>query len=44
VSYWVDLALGQEEFPRDTCISHVKWMKWFGSRLMGIGLMTYKGS
>jgi hypothetical protein len=35
VSYWVDLALGQGEFPRDPSLSHVKWMKWLGSRLNG---------
>jgi hypothetical protein len=34
-SYWVDLALGQGEFPRDPSLSHVKWMKWLGSRLNG---------
>jgi hypothetical protein len=33
VSYWVDLSLGQGEFPRDIFIIHVKWMKWLGSRL-----------
>jgi hypothetical protein len=35
VSYWVDLSLGQGEFPRDPSLSHVKWMKWLGSRLNG---------
>jgi hypothetical protein len=35
VSYWVDLALGQGEIPRDTYLSHVKWMKWLESRLNG---------
>jgi hypothetical protein len=35
VSYWVDLALGQGEFPRDPFLSHVKWVKWLGSRLKG---------
>jgi hypothetical protein len=35
VSYWVDLALGQGEFPRDPSLSHLKWMKWPGSRLNG---------
>jgi hypothetical protein len=34
-SYWVDLALGQGEFQRDPSLSHVKWMKWLGSRLNG---------
>jgi hypothetical protein len=32
-SYWVDLALGQGDFPRDPSLSHVKWMKWLGSKL-----------
>ena len=32
VSYWVGLALGQGEFPRDPSLSHVKWMKWLGHR------------
>jgi hypothetical protein len=35
VSYWVDLALDQGEFPRDPSPSHVKWVKWLGSRLNG---------
>ena len=35
VSYWVDLALVQGEFPRDPYLSHVKWMKWLGSRING---------
>jgi hypothetical protein len=35
VSYWVDLALGQGEFPRDASVSHVKWVRWLGSRLNG---------
>jgi hypothetical protein len=35
VSYWVDLSLGQGEFPRDPSLRHVKWMKWLGSRLNG---------
>jgi hypothetical protein len=35
VSYWVDLSLGQGEFPRDTYLIHVKWVKWLGSRLNG---------
>jgi hypothetical protein len=35
VSYWVDLSLGQGEFPRDPSLSHVKWMKWLGSSLNG---------
>jgi hypothetical protein len=28
VSYWVDLSLGQGEFPRDPSLIHVKWVKW----------------
>jgi hypothetical protein len=43
VSYWVDLSLGQGDFPRYPSLIHVKWMKWLGLILMGIGLMTYKG-
>jgi hypothetical protein len=35
VSYRVDPALGQGEFPRDPSLSHVKWMKWLGSTLNG---------
>jgi hypothetical protein len=35
VSYWVDLALDQGEFPRDPSLIHVKWMEWLGSRLNG---------
>jgi hypothetical protein len=35
VSYWVDLALGQGKPPGDLSLSHVKWMKWLGSRLTG---------
>jgi hypothetical protein len=35
VSYWVDLSLDQGEFPRDPSLSHVKWVKWLGSRLNG---------
>jgi hypothetical protein len=35
VSYWVDLSLGQGEFPRDPSLSHVKWVKCLGSRLNG---------
>jgi hypothetical protein len=35
VSYWVDLSLGQGEFPRGPYLSHVKWMGWMGSRLNG---------
>jgi hypothetical protein len=34
VSYWVDVALGRE-FPKDPSLSHVKWVKWLGSRLNG---------
>jgi hypothetical protein len=34
-SYSVDLSLGQGEFPRNTSLSHIKCMKWFGSRLNG---------
>jgi hypothetical protein len=33
VSYFVDLALGQGEFPRYPSLSHVKWVRWLGSRL-----------
>jgi hypothetical protein len=44
VSYWVDLSLGQREFPRDPSLSHVNWMKWLGSRLNEHRIMTYKGS
>jgi hypothetical protein len=35
VSSWVDISLGQGEFPRDPSLSHVKWVKWLGSRLNG---------
>jgi hypothetical protein len=35
VSYWVDLALGQGEPPRGPSLSHVKCMRWMGSRLNG---------
>jgi hypothetical protein len=35
VFYWVGLALGQGDFLRDPSLSHVKWMKWLGSRLNG---------
>jgi hypothetical protein len=35
VSYWVDPALGQGEFPRDPSLIHINWMKWLGSRLNG---------
>jgi hypothetical protein len=35
VSYWVDIALGQGEFPRDLSLSHVKWIKMLGSTLNG---------
>jgi hypothetical protein len=35
VSYWVDLTLDQGKFPRDPSLTHVKWLKWFGSRLNG---------
>jgi hypothetical protein len=35
VSYWVDLALGQGELPRDPSLSHVKWVQWLGSRFNG---------
>jgi hypothetical protein len=35
VFYWIDLALGQGKFPRDPSLSHVKWVKWLGSRLNG---------
>jgi hypothetical protein len=35
VSYWVDLALGQGEFPGYPSPNHVKWLRWLGSRLNG---------
>jgi hypothetical protein len=35
VSYWVDLSLGQGEFPRDPSLIHVKWVKWLGLRFNG---------
>jgi hypothetical protein len=35
VSYWVDLSLGQDNFPRDPSLSDVNWMKWLGLRLNG---------
>jgi hypothetical protein len=35
VSYWVYLALGQGELPRGPSLSHVKCMRWMGSRLNG---------
>jgi hypothetical protein len=35
VSYWIDIALGQGEIPRDPSIKHVKWMNSLGSRLNG---------
>jgi hypothetical protein len=35
VFYWVDLALGQGEPPRGPSLSHVRCMKWMGSRLNG---------
>ena len=35
VPYWVDLAIGQGEFPRDHVLIHVKWVRWLGSRLNG---------
>jgi len=35
MSYWVDIALGQGELPRDPSLIHVNWMKWLGSRLNG---------
>jgi hypothetical protein len=35
VSYWVDLSLGQGEFPRDPSPRHAKWVRWLGSRLNG---------
>jgi hypothetical protein len=35
VSNWVDLSLGQGEFPRDPSLSHVKWVNSLGSRLNG---------
>jgi hypothetical protein len=35
MSYWVDLALGQGELPGGPSLSHVKCMRWLGSRLNG---------
>jgi hypothetical protein len=35
VSYWVDLALGQGEPPRDPSLIHVRCMRWMGLRLNG---------
>jgi hypothetical protein len=35
VSYWVGLAPGQGDFPRDPSARYVKWMKWLGSRFNG---------
>jgi hypothetical protein len=35
VSYWVYLSLGQGELPRGPSLSHVKCMRWMGSRLNG---------
>jgi hypothetical protein len=35
VFYWVYLALGQGEPPRGPSLSHVKCMRWMGSRLDG---------
>jgi hypothetical protein len=35
VSYWVYLSLGQGKFSRYPPPSHVKWVKWLGSRLNG---------
>jgi hypothetical protein len=33
--YWVDLSLGKGKLLRDRSLSHVKWMKWLGSKLNG---------
>jgi hypothetical protein len=35
VSYWVDISLGQGELPIGPSLSHVKCMRWMGSRLNG---------
>jgi hypothetical protein len=35
VSYWLGLSLGQGEPPRGPSLSHVKCMRWMGSRLNG---------
>jgi hypothetical protein len=35
VSYWVHLSLGQGEPPRGPSLSHVRCMRWMGSRLNG---------
>jgi hypothetical protein len=35
VSYWVDVALGLGELSRDPSLSHLKWVKWLGSRHNG---------
>jgi hypothetical protein len=35
VSYWEDLSLGQRDFPIYPSLSHVKCIKWLGSRLNG---------
>jgi hypothetical protein len=35
VSYWVDITLGQGEFPRYPSLSHLTWVTCLGSRLNG---------
>jgi hypothetical protein len=35
LSYWINISLGQGEFPRYPSLSHVNWVKWLGSRLNG---------
>jgi hypothetical protein len=35
VSYWVDISLSQEKIPRYPSLSHVKWVRWLGTRLNG---------
>jgi hypothetical protein len=44
VSYWVDLALGQEVFPRDPLSKLCKLDEVVnGQDSMSMGFMTYKG-
>jgi hypothetical protein len=43
VSYWVDLSLGQGEFPRDPSLNYVKWVKSLGSGLNGHGVHDIQG-
>jgi hypothetical protein len=35
VSCWVDLSLGQGNFPKDPSLSHAKWVRWLESILNG---------